>query len=146
MRMHGIIVTGALALAAMMATSLPAAAQSRPAASVWNDSYQRGETNRLIALQEAESQERARANGYGPGQNTTNVYGDVNSWTTNNGPVMSSTAYNSVNSNVVDVRNGSGTVTVETDQTSGTADQSANAGTFVGRATTYASCTSARVC
>ncbi|MES2668507.1 MAG: hypothetical protein V4644_02375 [Patescibacteria group bacterium] len=150
MRMLHLAMLGALfALLAGSLTPQPAAAQSgRPAASTWFDSYGRGQGNRLIDLQAAEVQERARSGGYGPGISNTYIDGDVNTTNTYNGPVNSSTAYNSVNSNTVGVTNtGNGSVTVTTGQTAGRTNQTATSGTFRGSGSGQnVSCTSAAIC
>lgn len=137
---------GALLLAAAGALCAPAAyAQSRgqTAASTWNDSWAQPDANQqAINLAIAEDVLRSHQGGFGPANVTTNVAGDVNSYTMNNGPVTSSTAYNSVQSNsTTSTLNGTGlSLTVSTGQTiNGNVDQNANAKVGIGSVTTTAS-------
>ena len=135
---------GILAAAFLVALPSVASAQSagRPASSNWFDGYGRSASDRLLDLQAAEAERRAREGGYGPAESNTTVNGDVNNYTTNNGPQNTSTAYNSVNSNST-TTNASGTgidIMVSTGQTSGTATQNADAKSLIGTATTTTTC------
>lgn len=138
---------GVLLLAAAGAFSATAAnAQSsggRTAASTWNDSWSPPDASQqAINLAIAEDMLRSRQGGFGPSTSTTNVAGDVNSYTTNNGPTSSSTAYNSVQSNsTTATMKGSGlSLTISSGQTiTGNVDQDANAKVGIGSVTTTAS-------
>lgn len=131
------ILKGAGSASAVIAIALlgatPSMAQEGPA-STWGSSVTWQNSNqRIVALQEAEAQERAQEDGYGPGStNVTNNYnGDVTSNTTNNGSVSNVSSTNAVNltTNSSSVTNGSGTVgiTYQTGATSYNATQNATA-------------------
>lgn len=115
----------------------------RSAASTWNDSWApRSAEQQAIDIAIAEDQERARHGGFGPATSNTYVKGDVNSYTTNNGPVASSTAYNSGQSSTVNTtQSGSGlSLTVSTGQSVvGNIGQEANAGVRIGAISNTAS-------
>jgi len=115
----------------------------RSAASTWNDSWAPADANQqAINLAIAEDQQRARHGGFGPATSNTYVNGDVNSYTTNNGPVTSSSAYNSVQSSqTTTTMKGSGlSLTVSTGQTmNGNATQDADARVGIGSVTNNAS-------
>jgi hypothetical protein len=115
----------------------------RAAASTWNDSWSpRSTDQQAVDIAIAEDQLRARRGGFGPATSNTYVRGDVNSYTTNNGPVNSSTAYNSGQSSTVNAnQSGSGlSLTVTTGQTvGGDIGQDANAGVRIGSMTNTAS-------
>ena len=117
-----------LALVAGLLVSGTAYAQPGTAASFWNDPYHRDANQQAHELAVAEAQLRARNNGYGPGLNTTNYNGTVNSYSTYNGTVESSGSTNVVNSNSTSVQttNSSGlNLTISSGQTSGSANQQA---------------------
>ncbi len=141
-------VAGALALLAVGMGATSVAAQSRPAASAWWDTYGRGQTNEILRLQAAEAQRRARDGGYGPAQNSTTIEGDYNETNTYQGPVNNSTAYNCVNCSTTDIKvNGDGnTVGVTTGQHSNNANQDADSDILVGRITTRYGCGSVGQC
>ena len=123
-----------------------ASAQSagQPAASGWFDGYRKSGSTRSLDLSAAGMQQTERAGGYGPGSSETNVYGDVNSWNTYEGPVQSATSYNSVNSASTSTWVGpcsSGVnISVSTGQSAGDTQQSANSGVHTGAVTTTKDC------
>lgn len=126
--MKNILLFGALT--ASLTMSSVALAQETPS-QTWNDSATwRSPNEKSVDLAIAEAIERKRNNGYGPGD--TYVAGNVNSYTTNQGPVTSNTATNAINYTANDSRvdiSGSGsqsTITYSTGATSYDATQSAS--------------------
>lgn len=127
------ILSGVSSLA-LLCTAASVAAQEGPA-STWGSSVTWQNSNqRIVALQEAEAQERAQEDGYGPGStNVTNNYnGEVTSNTTNNGSVSNVSSTNAVNlttnsSSVTNGGSGSVGITYQTGATSYHATQNATA-------------------
>lgn len=118
------------------AFSSPALAQnSEGGAQTWSGSVTFKTPNeRAVALAVAIEAEKARNGGI---TSDTYIEGDYNAYSTYNGPVVSSSSTNAVNSTSNTTTIGAGanaSVTNNTESNSGTATQDANAQTAVGRA------------
>ena len=110
-----------------------------PAASSIYDVWAKPDANeRMVALEAAQAQERARANGYGPGVSNTYIAGDYNQNQTYNGPVVSATTINSGQTNTTSVSTSGSSnvvVSVANSQTADTITQTGTSGADIGTST-----------